>query len=105
MIVDTDKFKVTSGKESLADFESSPGKHRYFCSTCGSPIFSLGDKTKNVVAVRCGTLKQDPGSRLAYHAFVGSKAPWVEICDGRPQFEEYADPAFIKALYLANCTD
>ena len=61
IIVDADSFRITGGKESLAAFESSPNKFRYFCSVCGSPIYSQGEKTKQVVSVRSGTLRQDPG--------------------------------------------
>ena len=99
MIVDTDKFRIVAGRDQFAAFESGPQKFRYFCSGCGSPIYSHGEKTKHVVAVRCGTLKQDPGIRPSYHAFVGSKAAWVDICDELPQFEEWADPALIKRLF------
>ena len=99
IIVDHDAFSITAGKESLAAFESSPKKFRYFCSACGSPIYSHGEQTKHVVSVRCGTLKQDPGLRVAYHAFVDDKAPWVEIKDDHPQFGEWADPALVKKLF------
>ena len=98
IIVDTDGFNVTAGKQSLARFESGPGKFRYFCSGCGSPIYSHGEKTKQIVSVRCGTLEQDPGVGVAYHACVASKASWVEISDGLPQFAEYPDPATVKKL-------
>ena len=99
IIVDADRFKITAGKDSLAAFESSPKKFRHFCSACGSPIYSQGEKTAQVVSVRCGTLKQDPGMRTAYHAFVGSKAPWVDIHDAEPQFAEWADPELVKQLF------
>jgi hypothetical protein len=98
LIVDTDKFRVTAGREGLTAFESSPHKHRYFCAACGSPIYSHGEKTKHVVSVRGGTLKQDPGMRAAYHAFAASKASWAEITDDRPQFADWADPALIRRL-------
>ena len=99
VIVDAESFRVTAGKESLAAFESSPNKFRYFCSVCGSPIYSQGEKTKQVVSVRCGTLRQDPGTRVAYHAFVASKAPWVDIHDDESQFSEWPDPALVKQLF------
>jgi hypothetical protein len=102
IIVDADRFRITAGKESLGVFESSPRKFRHFCSVCGSPIYSRGEKTKHVVSVRCGTLTQDPGVRVAYHAFVASKAPWVEIHDDRPQFSEWADPVLVKQLFTRN---
>jgi hypothetical protein len=99
LIVDSAQFHVRAGRQALAAFESSPGKHRCFCSRCGSPIYSHGEKTQHYVSVRCGTLKEDPDLRVAYHAFVASKAPWVEISDGQPQFAEWPDPAFTKALW------
>ena len=86
--VTTENFKVTFGKENLSAFESSPGKRRYFCSTCGSPIYSHGEKTKQVVSIRCGTLQGDPIIRPSFHAYVASKAPWVVICDELPQYPE-----------------
>ena len=101
IIVDTAGFRITAGKESLTAHESSPQKFRYFCLGCGSPIYSQGEKTKHVVAVRCGTLRRDPGLRVAYHAFVASKAPWVTLCDDRPQFDEWPDPVLVKRLFDA----
>lgn len=99
IIVDTDRFRITAGKESLTAFESSPKKCRYFCSACGSPIYSHGEKTKQVVAVRCGTLLQDPGVRIAYHAFVASRAPWVDISGSQRQFPEWPDPAVVGQFF------
>ena len=43
------------------------------------------------VVLHAGALDQDPGSRPVHHIFVGSKAPWLEIADDLPQYEEY-DP-------------
>ena len=98
IIVDAGKFRIVAGKESVSAFESSPKKFRYFCAGCGSPIYSQGEKTRQVVSVRCGTLKQDPGMRPSYHAFAGSKAAWVHIGDDQPQFDEWPDPALVKRL-------
>jgi hypothetical protein len=98
IIVDAAAFRITRGKEALAAYESSPGKFRHFCSGCGSPIYSHGEKTRDVVAVRCGTLREDPGLRVAYHAFVESKAPWVDIQGEQPQFAEWADAALVQRL-------
>jgi hypothetical protein len=37
-----------------------------------------------------GSLIDTPSIRPSAHIFVGSKAPWFEIVDDLPQFEEYA---------------
>lgn len=88
MIVAADDFAVVAGGELLSAYESSPNKHRHFCSNCGSPIYSHGEKTRQVVSVRCGTLDTVPSVRPSIHFYVADKAAWTEICDGLPQVRE-----------------
>ena len=85
LLVRTEDFEITAGGERLAAFESSPAKHRHFCSRCGSPIFSRAQATEQIVSVRSGTLDGDPELRPGAHYHVASKAPWYEICDGLAQ--------------------
>jgi hypothetical protein len=85
LIVPAADFTVTSGRETLSSYESSPAKRRWFCSVCGSPIYSHAEQTSQIVSVRCGTLDGDPGTRPAVHSWVGDKAPWFEITDALPQ--------------------
>ncbi len=40
--------------------------------------------------VSMGSLVDAPTIRPTHHIFVGSKAPWFEIADDLPQFDEYA---------------
>jgi hypothetical protein len=42
------------------------------------------------VHVALGSLVDSPTIRPREHIFVGSKAPWFEITDNLPQFDEYA---------------
>ncbi len=81
-------FQWLKGEELVASYESSPGAHRGFCRTCGSnlPVLEPGAEE---VFIPAGTLDDDPGVRPAAHIFVASKAPWVEITDDLPQFDEY----------------
>jgi hypothetical protein len=88
LIVSAQDFVIASGRDDLSAFESSPRKQRWFCSGCGSPIYSQDERTRGIVSVRCGTLDSDPGIRPSVHAFAASRAPWVEICDGVPQAPE-----------------
>jgi hypothetical protein len=89
MAVRREDFAIVAGEELLSSFQSSPGLRRHFCSGCGSPIYSHGDKYPHIVAVRCGTLDTDLPLRPSVHAFVASKANWDEITDGLPQHAEY----------------
>ena len=85
LIALAEDFVLVAGRDQLSAFESSPDKHRYFCSACGSPIYSQAKRTQKIVSVRCGTLDSDPILRPSIHAYVASKAPWVRICDDLPQ--------------------
>jgi hypothetical protein len=83
--VKASEFVVVSGKDLLSSWESSPGVHRFFASSCGSPIYKRQDAAPEVLGFRRGTLDSNPSRSAEVHFMVGSKAPWVEINDGLPQ--------------------
>jgi len=89
VIVLKEHLVITAGEEAISRWNSSPGKHRYFCSGCGSPLYSHGENRKHIVSVRCGTL-EDPLPMLpSVHAFTAHMANWDEIRDDLPQHPEY----------------
>ena len=59
------------------------------CGACGSLLFSVV-RDGDYVHVALGSLTDAPSIRPTHHIFVGSKAPWFEITDDLPQFEEHA---------------
>lgn len=86
-IIDPNQFRWASGEELVQGYESSTGRKRCFCSKCGSALVSIHSGSVGEVVV--GTIDGDPGLRPTEHIFVGSKAPWHEITDSLPQFEEW----------------
>jgi hypothetical protein len=76
------------GEELLTRYRSSADTVKTFCRVCGSPLVSLWDGEPGRYGLALGTLAGDPGARPRCHVFVGSKAPWFEITDALPQFEE-----------------
>jgi len=76
-----------SGQDHLSRYESSPGKCRYFCPTCGSPVYSSRDSLPDVIRLRAGLLDNPVASQPLAHFYTGSKASWWTISDGLPQFE------------------
>jgi len=60
------------------------------CASCGSLLFSVV-RDGAYVHVALGSLVDPPTIRPQAHIFVGSKAPWHEITDDLPRFEEHAD--------------
>lgn len=85
MLVQSADFVVVAGRELLSAYESSPNKHRHFCSACGSPIYSQAEATKQMVSVRCGTLDTELTMRPSVHTYAAEKAEWYEISDELPQ--------------------
>lgn len=81
-------FRLTSGRELLTEFESSPGKKRVFCSRCGSPIFSQRASIPGVVRLRVGLINEPVSVKPHAHFYTASKANWWPINDGLPQFKE-----------------
>jgi hypothetical protein len=59
------------------------------CAVCGSLLYSVV-RDGAYVHVALGSLVDEPSMRPTKHIFVGSKAPWFEITDELPQFEEHA---------------
>ncbi|HET6174639.1 MAG TPA: GFA family protein [Gaiellales bacterium] len=59
------------------------------CRECGSFLFSVV-RDGAYVHVAMGSLADVPAIRPTHHIFVGSKAPWFEITDDLPQYDEHA---------------
>jgi hypothetical protein len=88
--VDRADFQLLSGAQMLREFESSPGKFRAFCGTCGSPIYAYLETTRDVLRLRLGSLDTPFAKQPRAHTFVSDKASWEPINDGLPQFAKWA---------------
>ena len=66
-------FKVIKGNEWLSSFEFKLGRIRYFCSACGSPIYSENLDDISRLRLRLGILDSDITERPMSHNFVSSK--------------------------------
>ena len=86
-------FQLLAGAELLTSFESSPGKQRFFCRRCGSPIYSSKVSLPGVLRIRVGLIDEPLSVAIEAHFQTGSKAGWWPITDGLPQFEESRPPA------------
>ncbi|MEE9278765.1 MAG: GFA family protein [Myxococcota bacterium] len=88
LLVDPAQFRWLRGEELLQSYRV-PDAQRFkhcFCRVCGS---SLPEVHGDQVVAKIGTLDDDPGARPRCHIFTSSKAPWFDITDDLPQFEEY----------------
>ncbi|MGH2971870.1 MAG: GFA family protein [Gaiellaceae bacterium] len=85
--IERGKLEVTKGADSLL-VVGDDAENDTRCAACGSFLFSVV-RDGAWVHVGMGSLVDTPTIRPAKHIFVGSKAPWFEITDDLPQFEEY----------------
>jgi hypothetical protein len=84
--IEREKLELMDGGDALLVFgEEDLNDTR--CVACGSLLFSVV-REGAYVHVAMGSLVDAPTMRPAEHIFVGSKAPWFEITDDLPQFEE-----------------
>lgn len=80
-------FSLLSGEDVLREYESSPGKHRVFCSHCGSPLYSRNSAIPGVLRLRVGSLDTPITARPVAHIYASSHAEWESITDTLPQYE------------------
>ena len=83
-----DKLRFTAGEDLVASYQSSPENQRGFCRVCGSSL-PKPSASQDTVVIPAGALDDDPGVKPCLHMFTGSKAPWHEIEDELPAFEEW----------------
>jgi hypothetical protein len=82
-----DKLRVTTGnKHLLIEGECSEG-YGARCSRCYSFLFAAV-RGRQYVHVSLGVLAGIPSRLPDHHVYVGSKAPWYQIGDSLPQYDE-----------------
>ena len=83
VVVAADNFQFTAGEDQVSTYESEFAP-RNFCGNCGSSIYDdLGEK----YFVAAG-LMRELDMKPAFHLQVAYKAPWHQIGDDVPQFDE-----------------
>jgi hypothetical protein len=86
--IEREKLEITKGRDDLLLIGEEDANDTR-CRLCGSFLFSVV-RDGTFVHVAMGALIDVPGIRPTEHIFVGSKAPWFEITDDLPQFDEHA---------------
>ena len=81
-------FAVVAGEAKLGKYETAPGKARFFCSVCASPVYSVSNGTPQYVRLRLGILDSDIKERPMSHNFVTSKANWEDLDEHLPHYEQ-----------------
>lgn len=88
-LVKAEDFKLHQGEDHLVSYDSIPGKHRYYCATCFSPMFVKLESKPDEVRIRLGALDFAPEVTFTGHIWVSQKASWYTINDDLPQAQEF----------------
>ena len=87
--IEREQLRITDGLDNIA-VVGQKNANDTRCGACGSFLFSVV-RDGAFVHVAMGSLVDAPTIRPTEHIFVGSKAPWFEITDDLPQFDELAE--------------
>ena len=83
-----DEYFHLSGLDNLKSYESSKGKHRFFCSNCGTQIYAKRENTSHII-LRLGSLDTHIDSEEKEHIWVSQKASWYSINSKLKECQEY----------------
>ena len=86
-----DEFTYKSGESDLKKYSFSENADSIFCGVCGSTILVDFKPEADMLYITMGTVIGEVECPPGFHQFVGSKAPWFEICDDLPQHDEWPD--------------
>ena len=86
-----DQFTYKSGESDLKKYALSENADSIFCGVCGSTVLVDYKPEPDMLYITMGTVNGEVECPPGFHQFVGSKAPWFEICDDLPQYNEWPD--------------
>ena len=84
--IEREKLEITAGADALL-VRGDDDLNDTRCAACGSLLFSVV-RDGAYLHVALGSLVDAPSVKPTAHIYVGSKAPWFEISDDLPQFDE-----------------
>ena len=82
-----EKLEIVEGRDKVL-LVGEEGENHTRCGACGSLLFSVV-RDGAYVHVALGSLVDTPSIRPTKHIWVSQKAPWFEITDTLPEFEEF----------------
>ena len=86
---DSSQLQWTAGQDRITEYESSPGKKRAFCSSCGTPLYSRRDDVPGIMRLRMGSLDTPTDATPVAHIFCRDLPPWACLDDEWPRYERH----------------
>ena len=88
-----DALRFLRGEDAIVTWHM-PGTRYYTVSFCGVCGAAAPARLSRATFLSAGCMDDDPGTRALCHIHYESRAPWVDVRDGLPRFEESAPPDF-----------
>ncbi len=77
-IITEDNLEIVEGQDNLATYQVREKLTKYFCSTCGTPIFNSHKKYPGHCMMAAGSLDEPSLVTPAINIFCESMMPWVK---------------------------
>lgn len=85
----SDKSFTIQGQENLNSYESSEGKHRYFCRHCGTQVYAKRLPSEHII-LRLGSVETDLHQTTEQsHIWLSEKANWLEVYGPLAKYMEF----------------
>ena len=84
--VKKDQFKLLTGANELAEFQSSKEATRQFCKHCGSHLFFRSSRWDGEVHFTVATITPGTFDPPTAHVYYSDKADWMKIGDDLPKY-------------------
>ncbi len=89
--VERKRLTFLQGESELGEFTTETGTRRNFCRRCGSSLTGTVKSEPDTIYLAAGTFDTPLRLKPEYHIFIRSKAPWLDLHDGLPQHQEFAE--------------
>ena len=80
---------ATSGSDSIRAVQSSSFGQRFFCDTCGTPLYVTVDHQPDTLDFSVVTLDEPEAVPPEYHIFWSSKISWFNPADDLPRHARF----------------
>jgi hypothetical protein len=88
LAVPDETFRVTQGE--AVRWDGDNGARRYFCGTCGTPLYYLNsDVIPGIVDIQTATLDDPNAYAPAAQLQVAERLDWVKDMGALPEFERF----------------
>lgn len=76
-IIDQDRLKLVQGEQELVEYRISGKAKKYFCGTCGTPVYNRYRPIPGKLVVHIGTLDDPASVTPTFNLYCENMLPWV----------------------------